>query len=109
MKKGPLLGVGVGALLVVSGVFALVGRHTQSASTVTTQPDPCSAASPDKRPDHCTGHGHSSGGAYIYSNWPDKRASGHDEGETGTAGEAESAGHAGFGEGAAAHAGGGGE
>ncbi|MFT8517260.1 MAG: hypothetical protein ABF533_06355 [Acetobacter persici] len=105
MKKGSLLGIAAGALLVILGLFGILSRHTHSASSDPAQPDPCES-SPDKRPDTCSSHGHSSGTtAYTSSNWMNRRASGHESGEA----EAESAGHAGFGEGAAGHAGGGGE
>lgn len=103
MKTGPLLGLTAGAFLAILGILGLINRHTHSVPADLAQPDPCASPSPDQRPDNCPSHGHSSGYGYMYSSWRGKRASSHGESE------AESAGHAGFGEGAAGHAGGGGE
>ncbi|KXV46848.1 hypothetical protein AD945_12105 [Gluconobacter albidus] len=95
MKNGIAWGVGASALVVGLGVLGLTMRHPQAAQ------DPCAAAS-DKRPQNCPEQD-SSSGHFVYvprSRFRDSRASHGDS-------EAESAGHAGFGESAGGHAGGG--
>lgn len=107
MKRGMLFTVLGTAFMSCIGLISLIfGLHHRSVATQTDKRDPCQSPPSVQRPDNCDSHG--SSGSHIFysrrsSDDTDDSHSGHGEGE------AESAGHAGFGESAGGHSGGGGE
>lgn len=107
MKKGVILTVlGTVFLLSFALLNAIMSPHHRAMPTSAARPDPCQSPDPEKRPDDCRNHGRSSGHGFYYRRSPNDRngpSSGHEEAE------AESAGHAGFGESAGGHSGSGGE